>query len=154
MPATMEQVIHELSAIEPNYVEMAELGPDALPHLDTLVEAMDPLLASKAVCLAGVIGGGQSVDILKKAAHSLHPEVRIAAAVGAYNLGLPAANELLTLLLGDEDSGVRKVALSSIRADAPHVLRTKIEAMINTDTEVFIRELSSEVLQRLRPIPR
>lgn len=149
MPVTMEQVLLALSAIEPDYTEMAQVGPEALPHLEILVEAMDPLLASKAVCLASVIGGDQSIEILKKAAHSPHPEVRIAAAVGARNLGLPAAAEFLTLLLNDMDSGVRKIALNSIPSDALPMLLTKIEVMVTTDPEPFIRQLSSEVIRGL-----
>lgn len=147
MPVTMKQVLLALSTIEPDYTEMAQIGPEAFPHLEILIEAMDPLIASKAVCLASVIEGDQSVEILKKAAKSFHPEVRIAAAVGARNQAIPVAGELLMPLLSDEDSGVRKIALYAIPSSIPPLLLTKLEIMVTTDPEPFIRKLSEEVLR-------
>ena len=48
------------------------------------------------------------MDILKSAAQSKYPEVRIAAASGSKNLGLEKINEVLSLLKDDGDVGVRK----------------------------------------------
>lgn len=126
MVVTKQQVIDVLSPDEPNYPEAAKLGPDALPHLDNLVKTADPLLASKATYLASLIQGEQSIDVLKAASQSNHPEVRVAAAAGARNLVSAAAgarnlepsrlNDLLSSLNNDQDAGVRKEATKSLKS--------------------------------------
>jgi HEAT repeat protein len=126
MVVTKQQVIDVLNPDEPNYPQAAKLGPDALPHLDTLVKTADPLLASKATYLASLIQGEQSIDVLKAAAQSEHPEVRVAAAAGARNLASAAAgarnlrqdrlSDLLSSLNNDEDAGVRKEATKSLKS--------------------------------------
>jgi hypothetical protein len=115
MVVTKQQVIDMLNADEPNYPEAAKLGPDALPHLDTLVKTADPLLASKATYLASLIQGEQSLDVLRAAAQSNHPEVRVAAAAGARNLSITVVKDILLKLLTDEDIGVREEALNSLK---------------------------------------
>ncbi len=126
MVVTKQQIIDMLNPDEPNYREAAKLGPDALPHLDTLVKTADPLLASKATYLASFIQGEQSIDVLKAAAQSEHPEVRVAVAAGARNLASATAgarnlgpdrlNDLLSSLNNDEDAGVRKQASKSLKS--------------------------------------
>jgi HEAT repeat protein len=126
MVVTKQQVIDMLNPDEPNYPEAAKLGPDALPHLDTLVKTADPMLASKATYLASLIQGEQSIDVLKAAAQSNHPEVRVAAAAGARNLVSAAAGartlgpdrltDLLSSLNNDQDPGVRKEATKSLKS--------------------------------------
>ena len=111
---TKQQVIDILNVDEPNYANAAKLGPDALPHLDTLVKTADPMLASKAAYVASLIQSEQSIDVLKAAAQSEHPEVRVAAAAGAHNLNVTVAKALLVKLLTDEDIGVREEALNSL----------------------------------------
>lgn len=147
MTLTMEEVLHALGAIEPEYAEMAKLGPEALPYLAILVDATDILLASKAVSLASVIRDDRSIAILQRAAQSPYPEVRIAAAAGAGNLDSPVASEILSPLLSDPDSGVRKIALHSTPQAAPPALRTKIEMIAISDPEPFVRQLAEEVLR-------
>ncbi len=115
MVVTKQQIIDMLNPDEPNYREAAKLGPDALPHLDTLVKTADPLLASKATYLASFIQGEQSIDVLKAAAQSEHPEVRVAAAAGARNLSITVVRDVLFKLLADEDIGVREEAMNSLK---------------------------------------
>jgi HEAT repeat protein len=127
MVVTKQQVIEILNVDEPNYREAAKLGPDALPHLDALVKTADPMLASKATYLASLIQSEQSIDVLRAAAQSDHPEVRVAAAAGARNRVAGAAagvrdresnslNDLLSLLNSDQDAGVRKEAVKSLKS--------------------------------------
>jgi HEAT repeat protein len=115
MVVTKQQVIDMLNPDEPNYPEAAKLGPDALPHLDTLVKTADPLLASKATYLASLIQDEQSIDVLKAAAQSNHPEVRVAAAAGARNLSVTETKDILFKLLADEDIGVREEAMNTLK---------------------------------------
>lgn len=150
MPVTMEQVIAALSREEPNYPEAAKLGPGALPHLGKLVESMDPLLASKAAYLAGLIQDPGNVGVLERAARSPNAAVRVSAAATARNLPAARASEILLNLVHDQDGGVRRLALKSVPPDAAPKLRRKIEAMGEVEPDPELRRLSNEVLRRLR----
>lgn len=151
MAVTLEQVKQALSAIEPNYPELARLGPEALPHLRTLVAGADPGLASKAAYLASLIRDGSSAEIVAQAAGSRQVEVRVAAAAAAKNLPPPEASRLLTRLVGDTDVGVRKTALKSVPAAATPELRRRVEALARADAEPALRQLSTETLRRMSP---
>jgi HEAT repeat protein len=145
MPVTMQQVLAELDSEEPRYDRLRALGPEALPHLDMLVEADDGLRAAKAAYAASLIGGGGSIDLLRKAAQHQDPQVRVAAASGLKNAADEAPSEVLEGLLGDEDAGVRKMAVGTAgtlnRAD----LRDKVAAIAADDPEEFLRATASDV---------
>lgn len=151
MIVTMEQVRSALEPEEPDYSRAARLGPEALPHLKAIIREGDPMLASKATYLAGLIADEQSASVLEEAAKSEHPTVRVAAAAAARHLSAAASSQVLNMLLDDHDTGVRKVALQSVPAGAPEALRNKVEVLNRTDPESSIRTLSSHVLERMRP---
>jgi hypothetical protein len=114
MVVTMEDVLSKIRRTEPDYNEAAKLGPEALPHLETLVKTAEPLLASQAAYLASLISDEKSVTILEIAAQSNIREVRVAAAAGSRNLQIQSVNKVLDLLKNDPDPGVQKLALKSI----------------------------------------
>jgi len=114
MATTMEEVRAVLDPEEPDYQKGAELGPDAIPHLQALVNGDDAMLASKAAYLASLIKSDASADVVRDAAHSNVEAVRVAAAAGARNLPSTKASEVLEDLVGDADPGVRKVARDSV----------------------------------------
>jgi hypothetical protein len=90
MAVTSEQVRAALTPEEPDYEAAAELGPEALPHLQRLVEGADPNLASKAAYLAGRIGDPEAASILETAAaSSSRPSSRCCAST---NRSLRCAN--------------------------------------------------------------
>jgi HEAT repeat protein len=111
----MEDVRRVLDPEEPNYEAAADLGPEALPHLEALVAGDDPMLASKAAYAASMLEGAAGQEIVRAAAQSDDPVVRVAAAAAARNLPAPSAREVLAGLVTDDDPGIRKVA----RASAP-----------------------------------
>jgi hypothetical protein len=117
MAVTMKQVRAVLDPEEPDYASGAALGPEALPHLDALVNAGDQMLASKAAYLASLIADPRSADVVQKAARSANPAVRVAAAAAAPNLKA-GGEEVLRGLAGDPDGGVRKVARTKLGDDA------------------------------------
>ena len=131
---------------EPDYSQAAQLGSDALPHIEEILDEPDSMLASKATYLASLIQGKQSETILLKATKSSYPAVRAAAAAGARNLIPLEASNVSLDLLEDRDAGVRKIALKSAPAEATPALREKIEQLKTTDPENFIRDLSNRVL--------
>ena len=114
MATTMEQVRAVLDPEEPDYEKGTELGAEALPHLRTLINGDDQMLASKATYLAGLIKSDDSADVVKEAAQSSNEAVRVAAAAAARNLPSTKASEVLEELVGDADPGVRKVAREAV----------------------------------------
>ena len=126
MAVTMKDVRAALDPEEPKYDEAAKkLGSEALPHLETLVQSGDTMLASKATYLASLIKDAKSADIVKTAAESDDPAVRVAAAAAASNLAASGASPILETLVGDSDPGVRKVARTAV-PDKPSAALSKV----------------------------
>jgi HEAT repeat protein len=149
MPVTKEQVRAALYPDEPDYEEASKLGPESLPYIEELVQEMDPAFASKAAYLASLIQHDQSIAILKEAAQSSYPEVRVAAAAGVRNLDAEAGSDVLLSILDDQDAGVRKTALQSVPDDASYEVRSKIQDLSSTDPHTDLRSLSDQVLNRV-----
>ena len=116
MTVSMDDVRRVLDPEEPSYEAAAELGPDALPHLHALVAGKNSMLASKAAYAASMLEGAAGEHVVRTAAQSPDPVVRVAAAAAAKNLSSQSAGEVLADLVVDEDPGIRKVA----RASAAH----------------------------------
>jgi HEAT repeat protein len=144
MPVSMAQVLTEIDKDEPDYGAAARLGPEALPHLRELVEAEDPMLASKAAYLAGLIGGNEAAPVLELAAAHRDPTVRVALA-HAVGAGKDTPTAIIERLLDDGDSGVRKVALRAAKSIKSSPVRKKVSAMAKDDPEEFIRNLAKDV---------
>src|SRR5687767_14479472 len=105
MSITMEEVRAVLDPEEPDYAQAARLGPDAVPHLETLVRGTDRMIASKATYAASLINDSRAVSVINTATRSNFPEVRVAAAAGARNLATPLAADVLLALIDDHDFG-------------------------------------------------
>jgi hypothetical protein len=128
MAVTMQNVRAALDPEEPDYEEAAKLGPEALPHLEVLVNSGDSMLASKATFLASLIKDAKSAEIVEMAARSDDPVVRVAAAAAATNLAASRASAVLLDLVTDPDPGVRKVARASVPEKPSARLTEKLEA--------------------------
>jgi len=126
MAVTLEQVIEVLNPDEPNYPSAATLGPEALPHLKTIIEGDDPGLAFKAAHLASFLPGERSAQVLLSAARSREPVVRVAAASAVRRLDEGDREELLLALLDDDDRGVRKFARRAVPRTPSPAVQAKI----------------------------
>lgn len=149
MPVTMKQVLAEIDKDEPNYAAAAQLGPEALPYLQMIIEANDPLKAAKAAYAASLIGGPRSIEVLRKAAEHHDPQVRIAVANGLQNLADTAPSDLVMKSLNDHDAGVRKFALSTAgllnRAD----FSQKVSDIAQSDPEEHVRKAASATVKMM-----
>jgi HEAT repeat protein len=148
MAVTMKQVLALLDVDEPVYAEAAELGAGALVHVEALIEGPDPMLASKAAFLAGMIRSDKAVSVLKKALRYPDPRVRIAVAATAANLPKAAANAMLLDLVGDKDVGVRKTAVKAVK-DADAKLKARLKALSTGDPDHTVRTISGDRLRKL-----
>ncbi len=151
MPVTMEQVLKEINRDEPDYSAIARLGPEALPQLELITEANDPLQAAKAAYAASLIGGPASIDVLRKAADSHDPQVRIAVANGLRNLAAAAPSDLVLKSLNDTDAGVRKFALGTAGLLKRSEFSPKVSAIALGDPEEHLRTAANATAQKLNP---
>jgi len=129
MPVSMQMVRDALDPEEPRYAEAAQLGTEAIPHLQVLIRGDDPMLASKAVYLASLIPDEQTPSLLQEAAQHSDPVVRVAAAAALSNVPDTAATDALLQLLVDEDPGVRKVARAAVPENPPEAILDQLRAM-------------------------
>jgi len=149
MAVTMEQVRRVLDPDEPLYELAAEqLGPDALPHLETIVRQSDEGLAAKAVYLASLIQSDRSSQVVEAAAGRQEAVVRVAAAAGAKNVAQSQRTPLVLRLLDDDDVGVRKLALRAVPRQPEAALAAKVAALAQTEQEPALRSLAQEVQSR------
>jgi HEAT repeat protein len=151
MAVTFEEVVALLDLDEPDYAQAAQLGPDALPHLKTLVVQDEPRLASKAAYLAGLIASGDAADVVSQAAKSQHPDVRVAAAAAVRNLPADTGRQVAETLLSDQDVGVRKIALQSSATLQSPGLRARVEQMARSDPEPFLQNLARDTAEQMSP---
>lgn len=142
----MDEVRSFLDPDEPDYPAAAvALGEDVLPELAELSAGDDPGLASKAVYLAGLIGGDRAPEILREAMGHDDPVVRVAAAGALRNLDDETALDLALELLSDEDAGVRKVTVqSAARLESPEV-RSRVREVAESDADEYVRALAKQL---------
>lgn len=152
MPVTLQQVLNQLDTDEPNYPALAALGPEAVPHLASLVRGEDPGLASKAAYLASLIQSDESIEVLTTAAGSPHDTVRVAAAAGLRNLGAAQALPLTERLLDDADAGVRKQALRAAGRLGLGTLEAKVKAVASSDADTALRQLATQELKQMADV--
>jgi HEAT repeat protein len=148
MALTSERVRQLLLPEEPDYAAAARLGPALLPHLPALIRGPDEMLASKAAYLATLVSGPGAETVVRDAARSPSPLVRIAVAGGAPNLRSPQVGSLLIALLGDADPGVRKTALKAAAGRKNGALIAKIRDLSRRDPAPSIRTLAANALGR------
>jgi HEAT repeat protein len=149
MAVTMDQVLGLIDKDEPEYEQAAKLGPEALPLLQTIAEADNVLLASKAAYLASLIGGDGAADLLQKAAERPEPELRVTVAHALRNAD-EGQHVLLESLLGDADVGVRTMALTTVGRIGAKPLRDRVTELSKNDPEQFVREKASDTLKRIK----
>jgi HEAT repeat protein len=148
MAVTIQDVVRYLSPEEPDYEQAAQLGPDALPHLEILVEGPDSMLASKAASLAALIRDPRAIQVLQIAAESADESVRVAAATAVTHLPSDQGDTILALLVTDSNPEIRRIAIESIPPRVTPDLQNVLEMIALTDPYPFIRDLSAQALRR------
>jgi HEAT repeat protein len=150
MAVTLEQLRRLLDAEEPNYAALARLGPQILPHLQTLIASGDEYFGTKAASLASRIDDERATAVLRDAARHASPRVRLAVAGAIKNVARPAAASVLMALLNDRDPGVRKTALKAAATKSNGALLAKIGDIRQRDPTPAVRTLAAQVLNRVR----
>jgi hypothetical protein len=150
MPVSYAQLKAMLDVDEPDYAALAEVAAGAMSHLRKLAASPDVAVASKAVSLAGFIDDADSVAVVKVAAKSRQPVVRVAAAHAASLMsGSPEMASVVNKLLDDRDIGVVKAATRAAVRQADRALAARVpRAMARMATAV--RLAAKENIRRER----
>lgn len=151
MPVTMKQVLAEIDREEPNYPAFVKLGAGALPHLQMIVAAEDPLKSAKAAYAASIIGGAGAVELLRAAAEHHDPQVRIAVAQGLLNLAQAAPTELVMKSLDDADPGVRKLGLRTAGLLKRPEFAARVAEIEKDDPAEHLRSAAGLATKQLAP---
>jgi HEAT repeat protein len=150
MSLTLEAVLEELEADEPDYKALAaRFGAEALGFLEQLARGPDPAIAPKAVYLAALIPDPGAVKILERAARSQDRRWRVAAAAAAADLSAADANGIVGLLIGDTDPGVRRTAIISTPLQPSAAVERALRTAAATDDVPYVRNKARDVLARV-----
>jgi HEAT repeat protein len=142
----------QLSAIEPTEETYANIGAQDVTVLRHLLDTEEePWLAARAVFALSRIGDDRAVSAIRRAAEDNRPEVRVAVAAIAPTLEPDISNALLPPLLGDEDLGVRKFAISAVSDRNNRALRERIATMATDEEHEALRAAASDKLVELDP---
>lgn len=150
MELTLQDVIARLDVDEPDYAALSVMGPEALPHLRSLIAGEDAQLAAKAVYLASLIDDPSAAEALEEGVESEHDVVRVAAAAALPNLAPERATPLTEQLLADPDAGVRKLAVRSVSQLGLSSLEEQVQRMSSEDPEEALRSIAEDELTTLR----
>ncbi|MEC2257865.1 hypothetical protein P9H08_14495 [Bacillus cereus] len=118
-----------LNRDEPDYTKAAKLGAEAIPYLLELVKGAEPRLAPRAVYTASLINNEQAVNVLEEGMKSLIPQIRVAAAAAVRHQPNHVGNKFIPPLLEDNDIGVVKVTLQSMRLSKNKEMKSEVEKL-------------------------
>lgn len=146
MTVDINQLRQMINADEPDYTAVARMGPEVLPALRQFVAGSNPGLAAKAASAASLIAHPGAVEVVRQAAQSASPIVRIAAAGATRRMRAPNMSSLILALTRDSDPGVRKFAIKSA-ATRPddRALAARVRELETRDPSPTIRALAARV---------
>jgi HEAT repeat protein len=155
MALTLDDVLEELEAEEPDYEALAvRLGPEALVHLAQLARAPDPDIGPKAVYLAALLKGPEAMKILDEASRNQDPLWRAAAAGAAADLPAVDVGPILGRLFNDQDPHVRKEAIASTPLQPGAALEAALTRIVTLDSESWVRDEATKALTRINQARR
>jgi len=141
----------QLSAIEPDESTYEGVGPPEVDLLKDLLQDEEAWLAARAVHALSRIDADSARDALLSAARSPRPEVRVAAAASASALPPRVSDEVLSTLLGDSDTGVRKFAIKSTSERNSEAIRHQVGEIARTDDDTAVRRIAENQAKIIPP---
>lgn len=128
----------------------SRLGSEALPLLGEIVDGPDPMLASKAAYVAGMIPDPRSAQIVQRAATKKEKMVRVAAATVAERMPAKHASEVLITLLRDDDAETRRIAIEAVKPESGSAVFAALRHLVTADSHPYLRELAADALKKAK----
>lgn len=152
MPLSLEELRHELSVIEPDERSFDRISAEDLPFLRELYERGEPWMAARVVFVIARFADREGArDIILGAAGDARPEPRTAAAVVAKDLSREMSDRVLLLLLEDQNVGVRRRAVLSVRPENGPAVKDMLASIDRAGQPGRLRE---EIDTQLRVVGR
>jgi HEAT repeats len=151
MPMSMAELRQQLSTIEPDESTYEGIGPSEVDSLRELLEDEEAWLAARAVHALSRIDSEDARQAIRSATQNPRPEIRVAVAASAGSLPVDLSDEVLSTLLGDSDTAVRKFAIRSVSERNSDPIGQRIQEMARTDTDVALRSIAEEKARSMPP---
>lgn len=148
---------------EPDYEYLASFGDGVLATLEELVDGDNLMLAQRAIFVAGLLDGGAGIPLLEKASRDSRETVRVAVSGAVRSKSIqeiaragtaPPTSSLraiISRLLTDHDSSVRKWTAKSAGILGLNSMRSELERLAHGDAEAFVRTAAKEALKQVDP---
>jgi HEAT repeat protein len=147
----IERIIKLLGGDEPDYsIINTKLSEKDIPILNELVMHQSTGIAARAIICLTWFASDKSLPGIESAAKSDNPILRLSAARALGSLGnKPGAFDLISGLLDDKDTGVRKFVLKAIGTSKMPTLKEKVRQVSLNDPNEQIRKLAQQVYEKL-----
>ena len=152
MALSVEELVSELSVIEPEPDSFARISAEDIPALRELFARAEPWMAARVVFVTARFADRPDArDVILDAARDARPEPRTAAAAVAKHFPPEIADRVLLLLLGDQNVGVRRSAVLAVRSENGQAVKDMLASMSATDQPALLR---TEINTQLRTVGR
>jgi HEAT repeat protein len=144
MPKSVSELRAQLSDIEASERMYEGIGPSDVDALTRMVEAEEDWLAARAVHALSRIDSSEARQAVSAAAESPRMEVRVAAAASAAVLPTEDSDTVLSKLLDDPQSAVRKFAVKSTSPRNAKAIRERVGDMASSEKSAGLRRVAEQ----------
>lgn len=144
MSKSRQELLQQLSDIEPSERTFEGIGPDDIDVLRDLLDDDEGWLAARAVHALSRIDSDAAMDAVEAAARSPRLEVRAAAASASDRLPPVVSDRVLEILLTDDEPSVRKVAVRSVGDANSDVVKQRVAEIAEHDQDARLRDVADE----------
>jgi HEAT repeat protein len=151
MSKSRQELLQQLSDIEPTERTFDGIGPEDVDLLRDLLGEDEGWLAARAVHALSRIDSDEARKSVEAAAQNAKLEVRVAAASASDRLPPAMSDRILDVLLRDAEPSVRKVAIKSVADSNSVTIKERVAEMADNDHDARLREIADE---KRRTLPR
>jgi hypothetical protein len=144
MPKSVAELRAQLSDIEASERMYEGIGPSDVDALTRMVLEEEDWLAARAVHALSRIDSSEARQAVAAAAESPQMEVRVAAAASAAVLPAEESDTVLSKLLDDPHSAVRKFAVKSTSRRNAKAIRERVSDMASSEKSAGLRRVAEE----------
>ena len=151
MPMTLDEMRRKLSDLEPTEAMFDGIAAPDLPILNELLDDPESWLAARAVLAIARIPTNSASIRMSQLVVDDRPEVRTALAMATSYMEPATAKQTIKALLGDENIGVRKMAIMNVNKSHGAEITRELERMVTQEAVPMLRTNIEEKVQQLRP---
>jgi HEAT repeat protein len=144
MPKSVAELRAQLSDIEASERMYEGIDSSDVDALTRMVQEEEDWLAARAVHALSRIESGEARQAVAAAAEDPRMEVRVAAAASAAVLPAEASDTVLSKLLDDPQSAVRKFAVKSTSPRNSSEIRERVSEMASSEKSAGLRRVAEE----------